>query len=248
MRQRHILLLSLLCLTLLSGCRSSRHAASTGTTDITTGAATPATTVTPSLPTTPTVPSSSTSSTTARSKSATGLDAITAKMNLTLESGKKNISVGGTYRLKRNEVIQLNLTYNIIISINVGTLELTPDYILLIDRLNKRYCQVAYSEVPSLAQAGIDFEYLQSIFWGEAEASPNRAISWEYDKWTGVGQGQFPQSIQFTLRPSTATYKARFALSDIQSSNNWETRTEVSSRYTPVSLDAVLNALMSIAK
>lgn len=176
-----------------------------------------------------------------------GIEAMTAKLNLTLEAGQKRVSVGGSYRLKRNDVIQINLTYTMLLTINVGTLELTPDYILLVDRVNKRFCKVAYSDVPAMAQAGVDFNYLQSIFWGEAEQSPTRVLEWVYNKWIDLGQGQFPSELRFTLKPSSsASYQAFFALSDIRESSDWNTRTEVSSKYTEVQLETVLKALMNI--
>lgn len=256
MKQKLFLLSTLLCLAVLYGCRSSRHAVS----DANTGAS-------PSYdaPTRP-VPGSADADKDAprdgkqKGKSGkkgkkddtpvkkTNAETVTAKMNLTLESGGKKINVGGTYRLKYNDVIQLNLTYTMVFSISVGTLEMTRDYILLLDRLNKRYCKVAYSEVPSLAQAGIDFDYLQSIFWGEAATPPSRALEWTYDNWTPLGDGQFPQQFVFSLHPGMVSYKATFDLSNLQVNGNWNTRTEIPSKYTPVSLDSVLRALMSVAK
>ena len=122
----------------------------------------------------------------------TGVDALTAKLELTLETGGKSVDVGGSYRLQRDKVIQINLTYTMIITVAVGTMELTPDYILILDRLNKRYCRIRYSDVPSLEQAGIDFKYLQSIFWGEAEKSPSNILEWTYSDWQPLGNGSFP--------------------------------------------------------
>ena len=63
-----------------------------------------------------------------------------------------------------------------------------------------------------------------------------------------MGQGRFPQQIQFTLRPTSLAYTATFNLSNIQEGDAWESRTEVPLKYTPVSVDAVLNAIMSVAK
>ena len=173
---------------------------------------------------------------------------MTAKLNLTLESGNKQINVGGTYRLKRNEVVQINLTYTMLFSINVGTMELTPDYVLLIDRINKRYCRVNYDEAPELAQTGISFDYLQRVFWGEAAQSPTKTLEWGYSNWTDFEDGQFPGRIQFTLKASSSAYKATIDLSNLRANGDWDSHTEVSSKYTPVSLETVMRALMSVAK
>lgn len=241
---------------MLGACRSSKHAAKT---DIDTGATTqyPPTEQT-TQPATPTKDKSDKKAKKEAEKAQkqqaktaekhTAAKAVAAKMSLTLESGKKKINVGGTYRLKRDEVIQINLVYTMIISINVGTMELTPDYILFLDRMNKRYCKMAYSDVPSLAEAGIDFQYLQSIFWGEAEESPTKALEWTYDDWTTLGDGEFPERIIFSAKVKPSSYKATFDLSNLKENGNWETHTEVSSKYQSISFDAAMKAVMSLTK
>lgn len=251
---------------LLVGCRSSKKVSTDANTEATSLASateqvTKSVEETPALPETPTVTDTKKTETkTPSSKKlkaeevvtvpsyVTNVEAMTAKMNLKLESGSKNLSVGGTYRLKRNEVIQINLTYTMIITINLGTLELTPDYILVLDRFHKRYCQVAYNEVPMLAQYGIGFDYIQSIFWGEAGSSPASNINWEYANWTPFGDGKFPTRISFTMDSGADTYKATFNLSNLKQSDNWETHISVSSKYTPMSLESVLKAIMNYTK
>ena len=178
----------------------------------------------------------------------TGVSALTSKMNLTLEAGGKKINVGGTYRLKRDEVVQINLTYTMLISVSVGTMELTPDYLLFVDRINKRYCQAAYSDIPALAEAGVDFNYLQRIFWGEAESSPTPALEWNYANWAPLGEGQFPGQIRFTLKHGSSTYKANFDLSNPREDDDWEKRTTVSSKYTPISFNVAMKAILNLVK
>ena len=238
---------------LCSGCRSSRHAETDTAPDL--SAYYPIEQGTSSAPAAP----SSDRQKDKKSKkqegddrqatrATSGVDAMTAKLNLMLESGQKRVNVGGTYRLKRNDVVQINLTYTMFFTINVGTLELTRDYILLLDRVNKRYCKVAYSGVPAMAQSGVDFDYLQRIFWGEAEQSPTRLLEWVYGKWTDFGQGQFPGELRFILNPNaSAAYQATFVLSNLREAGDWETRTEVPSKYTEVPLETVMKALMNIA-
>lgn len=179
----------------------------------------------------------------------TNAKAVSAKMSLTLSAGSKQVSCGGTYRLLRDDVIQFNLTYTVlIVPVNVGTLEITRDGILFVDRLNKRYCRVSYTEVPQLVAAGVDFDFLQSIFWGEATESPTKDLQWSYGNWQPLADGQFPGIITFTGKMKSTTYKANFNLSSIREQTGWETRTDVSSRYTAVPFTTILNALMSVAK
>ena len=89
----------------------------------------------------------------------------TAKINLALSSGDKSISVGGTLRMKRNDVIQLSLvTFGIL---EVARIEMTPDYFMGIDKVGKQYVKAAYGDVSFFKNAGIDFYTLQALFWDE---------------------------------------------------------------------------------
>lgn len=90
---------------------------------------------------------------------------LTAKLSVSLSSGSGKTSVGGTLRMKRDDVIQLSLVAMGIIE--AGRLELTKDYLLVLDRLGHEYVRVKYSQVPFLQKAGIDFYTFQSLFWNE---------------------------------------------------------------------------------
>ena len=251
MKKLENILLVLLLLTVFVACRSSRHAQRT--VDVDSEVAQQVLT-----PSEPGLSQTSTEEGAKKKKkknrqeettivAKTSAKAVSAKMNLSLSAGSKKINLGGTYRLKRDEVIQLNLTYTMLFTINVGTMELTPDYMLVVDRMGKRYCRVNYSDVPTLAQAGIDFNYLQRVFWGEETKSPTSDLTWTYADWENLGDGQFPGQLQFTLRSNGTSYRATVNLSNLRESADWETHTEVGSRYTAVSFDSILKALMSVA-
>lgn len=90
---------------------------------------------------------------------------VTSKLSLDLNMGGKTLSVGGSCSLKRGELIQLSLVALGIME--VGRIEFTPQYVLMINRMEKQYMKVSYNEVPYLQQAGIDFQALQSLFWAD---------------------------------------------------------------------------------
>ncbi len=92
-------------------------------------------------------------------------EAMTSKMNLQLVSGSKKVSIGGNLRMKRDDVIQLTLSA--LGLFDVGCMELTPDYLLVVDRVNHQYIKVDYKDVEFLKKAGIDFYVFQSLFWDE---------------------------------------------------------------------------------
>ena len=139
MKSKKLILLMALGAILLSGCRSSRHAQRTDASTSATEQVYPGDTQGNKKSSDKKEADKQKDKDTRKTPKATGVNAVTAKLNMTLESGGKHVNVGGTYRLKRDEVIQLNLTYTMIFTVNVGTLELTPDYLLVVDRLNKRF-------------------------------------------------------------------------------------------------------------
>ena len=90
---------------------------------------------------------------------------MTSKLNLQLVSGSKKVSVGGSLRMKRNDVIQITLSA--LGLFDLGCMELTPDYLLVVNRVDHQYIKVEYKEVEFLKKAGIDFFVFQSLFWDE---------------------------------------------------------------------------------
>ena len=92
--------------------------------------------------------------------------AFTAKVNLSVDlDGKSVTKVGGTLRIKRGEVIQLSVAP--LLGIEVARAEISPNGILVIDRVNKRYVRASFSELESLVHADLDFHSLQALFLHE---------------------------------------------------------------------------------
>ena len=90
---------------------------------------------------------------------------ITAKIKFTLRDGVKDMSVGGSLRMKKDEVIRIQLTpFGLM---EVGRIEFTKDYVLLMDRMNKEYIKAGYADVGFLQRNGLDFYALQALFWNK---------------------------------------------------------------------------------
>ena len=94
-----------------------------------------------------------------------GWHALTAKMALSVDLGKGTTKVNGTLRIKKGEVIQMSIAP--FLGIEVARAEISPDGILVIDRMNKRYVEVSFAEVEALAKADLDFHTLQALFLNE---------------------------------------------------------------------------------
>ena len=95
-----------------------------------------------------------------------GWEAVTAKMQASLKlNGKSTGKFGGTLRIKRGEVIQLSIAP--FLGIEVGRAEISPDGMLVIDRVNKRYVHVSFEELKNLTNVALDFHILESLFLNE---------------------------------------------------------------------------------
>ncbi len=91
---------------------------------------------------------------------------IVGKMNFKIEMGDKDISVPGALRMRKDKVIRLQLFIPLLGS-EVGRLEFTPSYVLVVDRLHKQYVKADYNELDFLRNNGLSFYSLQALFWNQ---------------------------------------------------------------------------------
>lgn len=100
---------------------------------------------------------------------------ITAKIDFTLKTGDKDITVDGSLRMRKDEVIRIQLSpFGLV---EVGRVELTPDYVLIIDRIHKEYIKGSYDQVPFLQRNGLDFYTLQALFWNKLFLPGEQSVS-----------------------------------------------------------------------
>lgn len=92
-------------------------------------------------------------------------EALTAKMSLALDVSGKTTRVNGTMRIKKGEVIQLSIAP--LLGIEIARAEISPYGVLVIDRMNKRYVRVTFTELQELTNAHLDFHTLQALFLNE---------------------------------------------------------------------------------
>lgn len=96
-----------------------------------------------------------------------GQQYLTAKVKVDAQTDNNHVSTSGTLRMKRDDVIQLILVDPLIGALELGRMEFTKTHVLIIDKVNKQYIDVPYSDVSFLQRAGITFSTLQSLFWNE---------------------------------------------------------------------------------
>ncbi len=147
---------------------------------------------------------------------------FTAKVKVNLTRGDQNISTSGMLRMRYNDVIQLTLVDPIIGITEVGRMELSPDSMLIIDRVNKRYVSTTYDQFSATKSRNIDFNTIQELFWNEAETSNKFSYT-------------IPGKTELTLD---------LKLSDKGHSSNWDAHTSVSSKYTKTDAEKLFKSLV----
>lgn len=101
---------------------------------------------------------------------------IVGKMSLNVHMGSKNITVPGSLHMRYGEVIRIQAFIPLLGS-EVGRIEFTPDYVLVIDRLHKEYIKEDYNKVDFLKNNGLNFYSLQALFWNQLFVPGTRSIS-----------------------------------------------------------------------
>ena len=166
---------------------------------------------------------------------------VTAKVRLELSSNGKSTSVGGMLRMKRNDVIQLSLvTFGVL---EVARIEMTPEYFLLVDKMGRQYVKASYNDVSFLRDADVDFYTIQSYFWNEQTSNYS---GWEQSNFVTVGGRSLPTTHLITIPARNKTIKANLSLSNLNTDSNWEKRTQISSRYSKVSVDELWTRIMNL--
>ena len=107
---------------------------------------------------------------------------IVGDMNFDIQVGSKDLSVPGSVHMRRDEVVRLQL-FIPLLGTEIGRLEFTPDYVLVIDRLHKEYVQADYNQLEFLKNNGLNFYSMQALFWNElAMPGAKQLTKKDYDK------------------------------------------------------------------
>ena len=109
------------------------------------------------------------------SDTANKADFVTSKMKFTIKMGALSQSLTGNLKMKRNDVIRLQLmAFGFV---EAGRLEFTKDYVLIIDRINKQFLRAPYHHLDFLRKSGINFYTLQAMFWNELFLPGNEQVT-----------------------------------------------------------------------
>lgn len=103
---------------------------------------------------------------------ADGMTDLTARITMDIDYGSRPLSLKGRLRMRYDEVIQVSFTAFGLME--VASLEIRPDVLYIIDRINKKYVKVNYSS-EMLSTAGITFSTIQALFWNRLFLTDNNA-------------------------------------------------------------------------
>lgn len=91
---------------------------------------------------------------------------IVGSISLNVQGAGKDVTVPGQLRMRKDEVIRLQ-AFVPLLGTEVGRIEFTPDYVLVIDRIHKEYIKADYNQMDFLRKNGLNFYSLQALFWNE---------------------------------------------------------------------------------
>lgn len=147
---------------------------------------------------------------------------FTARVRVTVTQRDKNVTTNGALRMRYDEVIQITLVDPLLGVAEVGRLEISPDNILVIDRINRRYVSASYDEFAALQARNINFSTIQELFWREAQKS---------------------DALSYTL-PAKTPIRLDLKLSDKGSNSNWTPHTSVSDKYVKTDANRLFSSLL----
>lgn len=101
---------------------------------------------------------------------------LSSKVLLTVPHGNATLTVNGTMKLKQGEVMQLSLLMPILRT-EVARIELSPDELLLVDRMGKRYVRTTRSELKAYLPRKADFAHLEKMLYKASKPGAKRTLT-----------------------------------------------------------------------
>lgn len=94
------------------------------------------------------------------------LQHLSGNANINIKVSGSNIGIKGKLRVKRGEGVQISITP--LGLIEAACIEFLPQEIRFINKLNKTYTEVPYSEAKAIGLSGINYRVIEAIFLGYA--------------------------------------------------------------------------------
>lgn len=152
---------------------------------------------------------------------------LASKLQLTIPNKKGgSMSVGGTMKMKTHERVQVSLLMPILRT-EVARIEITPDEVLLVDRMNRRFVRATKEELKGMLPKNAEFFRLEKILMDASLPGGKTEL-------TGKDIGI----------PSLE--KAKVQLYEFSTKEFSMTPTELTAKYNQVPLEVLVKMLMAL--
>lgn len=151
---------------------------------------------------------------------------LSSKVQLTVPHKNATLTVNGTMKLKGGERMQISFLMPILRT-EVARMEVTPDEILLVDRMGKRYVRATRKELKDVLPKRADFKHLEKLLYAASKPNGKKVLT---GKELGI--------------PSLE--KGRIELSNFSNKELSVTPTHLSQKYKEVPLEELLEMLLDL--
>ena len=151
---------------------------------------------------------------------------LASKLQLTIPDKKGSMSVGGTMKMKTHERVQISLLMPILRT-EVARIEVTPEEVLLVDRMNRRFVRASKEELKGILPKNAEFSRLEKILTDASLPGGKTEL-------TGKDIG------------ISSLEKAKVQLYEFSTKEFSMTPTELSSKYRQVPLEELIKMLVAL--
>ena len=176
-------------------------------------------------------------------------ESLQSRISLRLATTGKDITLGGNLKLKRDALIQINLTY--ILGINVGTIEFTPRGITIVSRATHQYATATYDQLSTYTGHTITFSKVQDYIWGQGRDIQRGPLTITAGTHRPLTDGRtlpthYQVKLQTTKTPLTATLQTT-STTHVQP-DDIQALTIDPNRYQALTIEQVARMLMTMIK
>lgn len=151
---------------------------------------------------------------------------LASRVKLTIPHKDAVFTVNGTLKLRSQERLQISFLMPILRT-EVARIDITPEEVLLVDRMGKRYVQMKQDELKKILPKKANFSTLEKILFKASQPNAKRSLT---GKDLGISKLE----------------KCRIELSDFSNHPFTMTPTQLSSRYHQVEPEELLEMLSDL--
>ncbi|MCM1078632.1 MAG: DUF4292 domain-containing protein [Bacteroidales bacterium] len=162
-----------------------------------------------------------------------------ADLDLSVGRDGSSYNLGGKLAMKRGQVVRMNLTF--MGFIEVGIIEFTPDYILIVNRMGREYTKAPYNSLDVLVKNNVNFKTVEAMAWKNLYSPDGRKIN-------GSDFGKMIEQLVNSNMKDGGKVTVKVNIGAPNTTRNFETYTSVKPAYKEVPAQVLMAKLMDFAK